>query len=1462
MPTAAITSPPKRMTRARAAAKKEPFPEIALDEQPAPSKKKSTKRSGALPADSIEENTESEMYPPRRPARKLSASTTLNAPPRRKVKVTPLNQTNEVDAEKTSEPSIDAANESLPTTARTKSSSMRAKDRRAVQKDGPTSDDTHAEIPSKPKTRAKAAAGTDINEVESLPPKTRSRSKKPIETKVAEDVQPEVLIANPRRTRAASGAAATRSTAASAAKRTMPPKKKVTFQEPSESDKENLPLPTRKGKAKKDSAQAPVNAPAKVTRKPISATVRGRKPAKAAQNEEKVEQAPQPLSPKKITQIAKSSSSSSLDSEEDELNGGRTPLRVPNQSPKRPIGLGSPVKKLDFASGVLPRSPVKEPGPTVMLSPPRRPPPSPFKDALKESPKRGDMPFVLPHSVQKVSKAASKSVQSQPSLQQSPKRGNINVSIFQNSTMKPSNSPMKASLLQSPARRLFSPEKSSNPSDFSKKTTDLGMQTPKLSATSHFKASSSRPESTVKVFADDPYVDQPNIVDFDQSVLNVRSPMKISPKKSARPEPSMIAEEETVPVIQNDLVESDRIMNEADDLSGHLEHVNTLNSDENLQIGVDPSEVMSKPATGGGLGETPRVRMTQHLFRSVSNFSDYESEDELQCDVTPVQRFGAAGRTPRTLKSTSMEAGTSPAKSGVKARALGYTPLAVQFGNWLAASPDKPLPKKGRRGVFSPVKALQSLSRDTDTAMEDATPSLVSPVKTALRKSIAGRKSFGGRRSIAGRVSIGASVAGTPGRPTFFEDEMALRELEEDFESQEAAAEEVPTAPENDAQVSQDSTNLEVDVGETDAPMAEMADDPLSDLIHEDVAYDDSVAHEEDQELEYEGVRFEGSAKLDDDAGAIDEPSVEVDISDEAQTSLDAQPTLDNGDERILNVQENAQNAIEPRSPSCQRDVEAIRSTELADGSLLQDHGVPSEPLTTGAAADAADADEELTSRLPLTDIDVKTPIRPTIAMSRFHSNTIVSKVPLRQEGQDSPLKMPRKRSRSLSADPRSPRKTVSFSPMKPQLAANPLMSSEVASSTAANYEPEDITVDDVCDIDVENLPPSTPNPASFTATAEISSSEPAIASTIHHRSPIKSTTSSILSGAVIFTDVHTSEGADASGIFVELLTQMGARCVKQWSWNPRASIMSPEGDNNALGSKVGITHVVYKDGGKRTLEKVRDAKGVVKCVGVAWVLDCEGRGEWVDESPYKVDLSTFPRGGSRRRKSMEPRALINQNGNLFEPTPQRRKSLGLASGLALGRRSISADYTPARKQTSPKAHAASSPITATSGPADERVTTAAAAGEYSPDVSISSTDSPAAAPTNPAIDAENIDGGDDSLVSSGFSTPTGVHSAAFAAQQPLPQTPTGHVAFDPSTSYSPDTPYLIGVGSRLVQMSCPPKQTREGLFSNLPRDRKIVGGDGEREGGRRKTLGLNMRDGARPRPRVGSALGREVGRN
>lgn len=94
-------------------------------------------------------------------------------------------------------------------------------------------------------------------------------------------------------------------------------------------------------------------------------------------------------------------------------------------------------------------------------------------------------------------------------------------------------------------------------------------------------------------------------------------------------------------------------------------------------------------------------------------------------------------------------------------------------------------------------------------------------------------------------------------------------------------------------------------------------------------------------------------------------------------------------------------------------------------------------------------------------------------------------------------------------------------------------------------------------------------------------------------RTPRKDLQAGLLRGAVVYVDVRTSDGSDASEFFVELLGEMGARCVRRWDWSPAED-----------SARVGITHVVYKDGGKRTLEKVREAGGVVQCVGASWVLE------------------------------------------------------------------------------------------------------------------------------------------------------------------------------------------------------------------------------------------------------------------
>ncbi|KAH8646547.1 hypothetical protein BGZ60DRAFT_438153 [Tricladium varicosporioides] len=233
-----------------------------------------------------------------------------------------------------------------------------------------------------------------------------------------------------------------------------------------------------------------------------------------------------------------------------------------------------------------------------------------------------------------------------------------------------------------------------------------------------------------------------------------------------------------------------------------------------------------------------------------------------------------------------------------------------------------------------------------------------------------------------------------------------------------------------------------------------------------------------------------------------------------------------------------------------------------------------------------------------------------------------VSKVPLKPAADHTPMRpSPMKRSASISRLPaqrptnglKRSSTVISYSPIK--------------NTPRAQRQPEDVEMGGVCATPTKN--------------------EEELWSTLGTppRTPRRDVNTALLKGAVVYVDVHTTEGADASVLFTELLGQMGARCVKSWTWNGNSD------------DKIGITHVVFKDGSKRVLEKVRESGGVVSCVGVGWVLDCERENKWVEEGSYAVDTSLVPRGGHRRRKSMEPRALANLNGTLVSSgssTPAR----------------------------------------------------------------------------------------------------------------------------------------------------------------------------------------------------------------
>lgn len=145
----------------------------------------------------------------------------------------------------------------------------------------------------------------------------------------------------------------------------------------------------------------------------------------------------------------------------------------------------------------------------------------------------------------------------------------------------------------------------------------------------------------------------------------------------------------------------------------------------------------------------------------------------------------------------------------------------------------------------------------------------------------------------------------------------------------------------------------------------------------------------------------------------------------------------------------------------------------------------------------------------------------------------------------------------------------------------------------------------------------------------------------------------------------------------------------------------------------------------------------------------CEREDKWLDEADYAIDTSNVPRGGSRRRKSMEPRALANLNGNLVPATQE----------------------TPAKASMSPTKE-----FLTFNTPASRRETFIVEPQQPEGD---ESTEGAAPVPSAPR-DTFTTD--DDNMLEDG------------------------------SVWGSPTTPYYLSKGAELLQRTCPPKQMG-GLF-------------------------------------------------
>ncbi|KAL8828953.1 MAG: hypothetical protein Q9170_006373 [Blastenia crenularia] len=1148
-------SPPKRVTRARA--KKDVDAKLDTTRVMTPSAKASVqKKSTAQPA----KNLKSKMQPA------IDDTTQPEA----------ISMDDQPDEEAPKTRSTMKAAAKTSSKAPATSSAAPAKSTRSRTNNPTLTTSEEAQVP-KPKGRPKRTATNEVPTAAEKP----AEPELPMKTTRG---RPAAAISKPPSTRTRAAAA---------------PKKKVKFDDQSEQDKENQPLVA--DMQKKPEAKA-TGLRAKPIRKPATAKA-GVKGTNAKQQQTKVDDTLKenmlPLSPKKVTQIAKTPSVGS----EDELAADKTPLKALSISPSKiPVHVGRDLhpalSDLEIKEDDVPRSPQKDTSPGRLATSPRKPPPSPFKDALKSSPRKIDLGS---RPAQPKFDAPSSPIKSP--LKESPKRVNLDGLRVQ-PVLQWSKTPLKSSLLQSPARRMggssmkmpsvFSPSKNIAMSADAKSTRgpekDDVFELPSLvtesAASSPLRAAKS-PGQNVKVLSpakEKGIATEVDISNFEPTKEpGIEAIEEATPSKEAPTVPKLeeghvetsediVLESPAAKAVQgHDIlvpdVRNDPWLNAKEDPDGHDQHI-----DERSQLGdttVCDFESTPLPMKAPDRFTRPKFILSSSMI--AADVDESESEDELasphkEVSLSPLKTFGISAKdfgisakdfgTPSAISPQQRpDMSGKPVRSSTR-RSQRYstamTPLALQMSSWLAESPEKKTGNQVRlkRGIFSPF---------------NPTP----PVQNGQ--------------------SPNKSVGGSPAKPCFFEDEMAVRDAE------------------------------------------------------------DAVAVREEYSVE-------------DQQGYQDDYHVDLQASQE----LHEYETY--GDENQA-----------PQEPEV----------------LVFEQKEPNHALTC-------------------------TPARVFEQQNReIHT---VSKVPLRPAADDSPLVVPRKRSRSF-AGPLSDISMPDRLSISRDSILSPILQDRNPSMSMLPGDPK-ITTES----------PETP-----VASKLVGSNTPG-------RSTRKVGYSSVLRGAIVHVDVHTTEGADASGIFVDLLTQMGARCVKQWHWNPQGSLPNTLGESpvqkgspevGTPNSKVGITHVVYKDGGKRTLEKVREARGAVVCVGVGWVLDCEREDKWLDENDYAVDTSIVPRGGSRRRKSMEPRALANLNGSLVPAE------------------------TPAK------------------GPP----------AEISPTKEFLNFDTPASRRETFEFQVQTL-------------------------ATPIAETaPNDEVGNDFDSPLSPTTPYYLSKGAKLVQQTCPPKQSQELFF-------------------------------------------------
>lgn len=1099
------------------------------------------------------------------------------------------------------------------------------------------------------RTKTTGTASTEPSTAKS----TKGRPKAVISEEIAEPETKTAVARKPRgRAPAAAKATVERSTNVSTASSTSRlaksrqisetvKKKKVTFSDLIDSDLDEVadpaPAPT------KNSDKAGLGA--KPVRKASITTTRGR-PSKS-------QSAGKPLSPKKTTQITKPSHSSESDAEDDELSGAKTTHTLVAKSPAKaaqPTVLLSPVKKVNFVGPNTPREPfprkelnendipsaqhppsavVKEP--TLAMSPARRLPGRSSKELFRETPRRGPLFASSEQRLQSTQEASTpKKVTASP-LKASPRKGaNLAASLFGSPQKGAPGTPFNDKpFLRSPAKRVQSPFVFRRVAPGSRKLFDDDDHDVEMDMSSDLRVAESPrrvytlkntgliPENTVPDDPDDVFIDQPvmgkkDADETDDEVEFVGSPAVNIETEAAQTSADDVDEDYSKEKETANIGEAGN-MSFPDTADALQEPTNTDDGGQTCEV-TEHETVETLPDGDDASLLSPEID-NKHMEEDIDADEDAEkNEHELGAGGEEATENDDEGPQPQTFESSDVESDDVE---------LNQPDTA---GDGASDETDEPAVQediqedgihRDRHPGFMVVE--DDPDEDQENPSEDETDreSSDEAVEPLYEQHADAAGSYQSTEE-PDRVSDDADgiESSEDNQPEQVEDEQRRHFQAEDTTFQEGC--------ENSENIASPEAVASPAVSYSSQTFTRSmkSASPDGDCNHKnDVSSPNQGSQEGPSPISFTGpLRYGYREAVDDGMSESETSFISRRSSLASRRSINlATPSASSSHlpftplasqlghwksstpkSRRKSSHRSIFSPVIPKNLSMRSmgdrygQIQSMRRSLAARHSLASTVTVNDEPDTVESenqtqkevhhdetpsqeSQDDVEAAEEEMSETPRQEhfpSIATTPVR--IKRDAVHISHTVSKVPLKPEGEFSPIKNPRKRPRSLSiglelpirASPRQVSSNVSTSQTEPAL-SSPESSRSPPESVASN-EPG----------------PSTP-----------SHSGPA-------KTPVQGATpkKSILRGAIVYVDVHTSEGEDASGIFVDLLTEMGAKCVRTWSWNPRSSDSPSVKD--ATPSKVGITHVVFKDGGVRTLEKVRQAADSVKCVGVGWVLE------------------------------------------------------------------------------------------------------------------------------------------------------------------------------------------------------------------------------------------------------------------